>query len=317
VFSKSACPIIANSVQAVRQYLEVLRTGISTHRALTIRKNAAVLQSIFLNALDFRRLEFKKGPVNESRIVEVEGLVNEVAIQMIFKLNDTTFQPMFAEFIDWSADLPEKDATGHIHRYVSLYSFLYAFFSQLGRFVLKYASFFEDHALRILDQASPRELGDQRYLWELILRVFAKCFELDEDEDLGARHWTSRFSVVAPKLMEQFRYATHIELSETLNPAIVELARAVSGSGALLKELNGYLLKQLRSEHASVRLAAVRCEKMLAARLQMEWVEMLPETLPFISELQDDDDEVVERETHAWIGVVEGVMGESLDSMLQ
>jgi U3 small nucleolar RNA-associated protein 10 len=117
--------------------------------------------------------------------------------------------------------------------------------------------------------------------------------------------------------MEQFKYAAFIDMAETVNPAIVELARAVSGSAALLKELNGFLLKKLKSEHASVRLAAVRCEKALASRLGMEWVEMLPEMLPFISELQDDDDEVVERETHLWILVVEEVMGESLDSMLQ
>jgi U3 small nucleolar RNA-associated protein 10 len=44
---------------------------------------------------------------------------------------------------------------------------------------------------------------------------------------------------------------------------------------------------------------------------------MLPEMLPFISELQEDDDDVVENETHRWIVKIEGVLGESLDSMLQ
>jgi U3 small nucleolar RNA-associated protein 10 len=48
-----------------------------------------------------------------------------------------------------------------------------------------------------------------------------------------------------------------------------------------------------------------------------EWLSMLPEMLPFISELQEDDDEVVEKETHRWIVKIEGVLGESLDSMLQ
>jgi U3 small nucleolar RNA-associated protein 10 len=55
----------------------------------------------------------------------------------------------------------------------------------------------------------------------------------------------------------------------------------------------------------------------LTDRLGEEWLSMLHEMLPRISELQEDDDEVVERETHRWIVKIEGVLGESLDSMLQ
>ena len=66
-----------------------------------------------------------------------------------------------------------------------------------------------------------------------------------------------------------------------------------------------------------MRLAAVKCEQELTDRLGEEWLSMLPEMLPFISELQEDDDEVVEKETHRWIVKIEGVLGESLDSMLQ
>jgi U3 small nucleolar RNA-associated protein 10 len=73
----------------------------------------------------------------------------------------------------------------------------------------------------------------------------------------------------------------------------------------------------MRSETASVRLAAVKCEQELTDRLGEEWLSLLPEMLPFISELQEDDDEVVEKETHRWIVKIEGVLGESLDSMLQ
>lgn len=55
----------------------------------------------------------------------------------------------------------------------------------------------------------------------------------------------------------------------------------------------------------------------LAERLGDEWLSHLPEMLPVIGELQDDDDELVERETGRWIKLVEGVLGESLESMLQ
>jgi U3 small nucleolar RNA-associated protein 10 len=99
-------------------------------------------------------------------------------------------------------------------------------------------------------------------------------------------------------------------------PAVVELA-AAADSPDHHKELNGMILMHMRSEIASVRLAAVKCEQEMTDRIGEEWLSMLPEMLPFISELQEDDDDVVEKETHRWIVKIEGVLGESLDSMLQ
>ena len=76
-------------------------------------------------------------------------------------------------------------------------------------------------------------------------------------------------------------------------------------------------MKSLRDTAPAVRLAAVKAEEALTERLGEEWLALLPEMLPFISELQEDEDEEVERETHKWIVKIEGVLGESLDAMLQ
>lgn len=83
------------------------------------------------------------------------------------------------------------------------------------------------------------------------------------------------------------------------------------------KDMNAAIMKYMRSDEVEVRLAAVKCEQSLTARLGEEWLALLPEMLPFISELQEDDDEVVERETRRWIVKIEDILGESLDSMLQ
>lgn len=73
------------------------------------------------------------------------------------------------------------------------------------------------------------------------------------------------------------------------------------------------LLKLLRHEEASVRLAAVETERELCERLGQEWLDMLPEMLPFVNEVLEDDDVNVERAGRAWVRYVEGVMGESLE----
>lgn len=76
-------------------------------------------------------------------------------------------------------------------------------------------------------------------------------------------------------------------------------------------------MKHMRNEHAAIRLVAVQAEQDLTEKLGEEWLALLPEMLPFISELQEDDDEEVERETRAWIRKIEGLLGESLEGMLQ
>jgi U3 small nucleolar RNA-associated protein 10 len=91
---------------------------------------------------------------------------------------------------------------------------------------------------------------------------------------------------------------------------------AAADSSEHHKELNTAIMMHMRSDNPQVRLAAIQCEEALTDRLGEDWLALLPEMLPYISELQEDDDERVERETHRWIMKIEGVLGESLDSML-
>merc|ERR1711964_378276 len=178
--------------------------------------------------------------------------------------------------------------------------------------VANYATYLLDNAVEILGAVDPKD-DVSKELWSRVLRTLAKCFEHDQDD-----FWQSpsHFTVIAPVLCDQFKNASSLPLVLDLIPAVVELAAAADSSDHH-KELNSAILKHMRSETASVRLAAVRCEQELTDRLGEEWLSMLPEMLPFISELQEDDDDVVEKETHRWIVKIEGVLGESLDSMLQ
>lgn len=66
-----------------------------------------------------------------------------------------------------------------------------------------------------------------------------------------------------------------------------------------------------------MRLAAVKCQNALTEKLGEDWLGLLPEMLPLVGELQDDDDEGVEREVGRWILRMEGILGESLDEMLK
>ena len=117
-------------------------------------------------------------------------------------------------------------------------------------------------------------------------------------------------------LLSQLANAAQTELLTEVIPAIAELAVATD-SPTHHKEMNNGILQHMRSESPAVRLAAVQCERTLTERLGEEWLAMLPEILPLISEVLEDDDEAVEREAQRWVVGIEGILGESLNPMLQ
>ncbi|OTA99178.1 hypothetical protein M426DRAFT_325374 [Hypoxylon sp. CI-4A] len=300
---------------ATREYLDIIGIAIDKHSKADVSKNVSALSAIFLNAFDLRRLECSKNAGNEDfvrQISRIEELINSVALKMIYKLNDAAFRPIFSQLMEWSVSLPKKDLEGKNLRLLSIYGFLLSFFGGLKSIVTSYTSYVIDSAVDILQTFNPKNSLEYE-LWKKVLNTLTKCFEHDQDDFWQA---PAHFNAVAPVLVSQLSHAPSINLTQELIPTIVELA-AAADSQEHQKELNSTLLKHLRSEQASVRLATVRCEQELTNRLGEEWLAMLPEMLPYISELQEDDDEDVERETHRWILAIEGVLGESLDSMLQ
>jgi U3 small nucleolar RNA-associated protein 10 len=303
----------ANFVQAVIEYLNVLGMAIEKHPKSTISKNTSTLTAIITNAFDLRRQSSGAIGHDQKQLAAIESSVNDQALKMIYKLNDAAFRPIFVQFVEWSSSgLSKKDTTGRKLRLESLYGFFDTFFGTLKSIVTNYATYILDDAVKVLGSLKPSSAED-RQLWNRVLSTLSKCFEHDQDD-----FWQSpsHFGAVLPVLTAQFLHAPSVDLTTDLIPTVVELA-AAADSQAHQKELNSALLKHLKSEQTAVRLAAVKCEQELTTRLGEEWLSMLHEMLPRISELQEDDDEVVERETHRWIVQIEEVLGESLDAMLQ
>lgn len=125
----------------------------------------------------------------------------------------------------------------------------------------------------------------------------------------------SHFAPISAALLGQLGNAQKPPLPELI-PAITELA-VVTDSATHHKEMNAVILKCIRSDRAAVRFAAVQSERALTERLGEEWLALLPEMLPFISEALEDDDELVESEVQRWVVGIEAILGESLNPMLQ
>ena len=83
------------------------------------------------------------------------------------------------------------------------------------------------------------------------------------------------------------------------------------------KPLHSALLTVSRSPVAAVRVAVVECVSALFEALQSRYLVMLPETLPFVSEWLEDEEEEVERKVQRLVKVIEELSGEKLDRYLE
>lgn len=148
----------------------------------------------------------------------------------------------------------------------------------------------------------PMNDKESKSLWAIVLRTLRSCFEHDQDGKLPfyqeisehivipAGFWQSpsHFNALRGALLPQLRHAASMSVVDDVVHTVAELAAAVE-SGDHHKDINGAILKYMRSEDAQVRLAAIKCEEVLTEKLGEEWLALLPEMLPFISELQEDD----------------------------
>ncbi|KAK4190081.1 hypothetical protein QBC35DRAFT_461418 [Podospora australis] len=307
----------ANSgFSAVTEYLRILGMALDKHTKAIVTKNVSTLSTIFVSTLDLRRVVgtgASTATYSATELDEAEAMIGQTALKMIYKLNDASFRPIFEKLTQWAwGDLPNSDAAGRTLRLLSVYAFAHTFFDSLKSIVTSYGSYILDSAAQVLAATNFKDASDKE-LWKRVLRTLTSCFQHDQD---GFWQSPNHFDAVAPVLVQQFLHAGTVDLTEELIPAVVELG-AAADSQEHHKELNGSLLKHLRSEQAAVRLAVIKCQQALTEKLDDEWLRALPEMLPYISELQDDDDETVERENRRWIVGIEEKLGESLDSMLQ
>lgn len=139
-------------------------------------------------------------------------------------------------------------------------------------------------------------------LWGTVLRTLRQTFEHDQDGDssqglnsvslltMAIGFWQSpaHFNAIHSTLLSQFEHAAILPVTDEVIPAVTELAGALD-AGDHQKEMNTAILKHMRSEDPQVRLAAIKCEESLTTRLGEDWLALLPEMLPFISDVQEDD----------------------------
>ena len=105
-------------------------------------------------------------------------------------------------------------------------------------------------------------------------------------------------------------------VDEFVLPCMVELVIAV-GKDILWKPLNRDILEMMRSHDKSVKIASLNALRKLFTDVGEEYLILLPECLPFLSEILEDSDSSVVALASNVIQSIEDMSGESLESYLR
>jgi U3 small nucleolar RNA-associated protein 10 len=304
---KSTWPhAVSQGFEASIEHLDLLRSTVDTQTKAKLIKASSTLFSLLLQLFKLRdAVEAQEKPdFDEDEMEEMDNKLVETVLDMVLKLNDATFRPFFVQLVEQEG--PARTKPEHA---ITFYKFLAAFFEKFKSIVTGYSSYIIEDAAQLLTQLAKEDADSA--LRNAVLGAMQKTFQHDQDAFWQA---PSHYGTILAPLVNLL---TLPSAEQHVIPAITDLAASSSSSLDNFRELNTMLLRFMRSDSAATRLATVKCEQSLTQRLGEEWLALLPEMLPFISELREDDDEMVERETQRWIGQVEEVLGESLEGMLQ
>ncbi|KAF1996325.1 U3 small nucleolar RNA-associated protein 10 [Amniculicola lignicola CBS 123094] len=308
---KSTWPsAVRRGYKASLEHLELVASTIENQSKGKIIKASSTLFSSLLDVFNLRLAMTSRDDeeVDVEAMERLEDTIIDAVIVMTLKLNDATFRPFFVQLVDLASSSSKKDMSPSI----TFCKFLAAFFEKFKSIVTSYSSYILDHTERLLQHLSTSD--DEADLRKALLGALQKTFQHDQD---GFWQAPAHFGTILNPLLNQLTIDSPDQLADSIIPAIVELAAASSSSIDNHRQVNTILTKFMRAEESHTRLATVKCEQALTEKLGEEWLGLLPEMLPFISELREDDNERVEIETQKWIQMMEGVLGEDLEGMLQ
>lgn len=302
------------SFESVSLFLENLDLAVESSQKKVVSSQGAPLVGFLLDAFASVASNSKYDTNTVNRIT---NLINSTAVKIVMKLNDKTFRPLFIRMVRWAVDIDGSSYSPKaVARLAVFFKFVVKLLQSLKSIITDYYGYLLDSVCDILALYASGEfgsLGDHASLRRSILNSLNVSFQNDNSE-----FWQSqaRFDKISEALLSQIPTVGK-DVGMLLVKTIVSLAE-VSSSQEYHKSINDGLMQYMQSDSTSnEKTWAVRTLHGLYSNLGEEWVSMLPQLVPLIAELLEDDDEAVELLVRRkLVPVVEDVLGESLDRYL-
>uniref|UniRef100_A0A671P7E6 HEAT repeat-containing protein 1 n=1 Tax=Sinocyclocheilus anshuiensis TaxID=1608454 RepID=A0A671P7E6_9TELE len=307
--TKCHCTMVDVQQNRLGPLMIILKEHIIHMEKDQLNNHQSELTSFFLSALDFRA-QHCQGDLN--KIGEIEGYVIDCLLVMVMKLSEVTFRPLFFKrHLLVRSDKP----LNHINRGV-IYDFSAISITIILKLLLLLIVAFGLmlHAMLsssfCLCSAWPLNCCLQLYYSDMHPVSFpTNCL-------LKTYRTFMLSNGITPRKLENMLggdeiYKTHI--TKHLVPCIAQFAVAL-GDDSQWKVLNYQILLKTRHSSPKVRFSALVMLLELASKLRENYMVLLPETIPFLAELMEDECEEVEQQVQKVIHEMETILGEPLQS---
>ncbi|XP_038070056.1 HEAT repeat-containing protein 1-like [Patiria miniata] len=273
--------------------------------------------AFFLVALDYRA---KHADESLDDVDDVEGHVISAMMTLVMKMSEASFRPMFIKAVDWATR-----GTAPKDRLLTLYRLSDAIADKLKSLFTLFAGHLVAKAADLLDINNTCKTdkqffegvahGDEKssLLLVYILDCLHKCFMYDK----GGFVSKERFQRLMQPLVDQIENmqgtdaAYQDRVTNHLTPCIAQLLVA-SHDSSTWQPLNYQVLLKMRHSSPKVRFAALTVLQELHKKLAEDYLSLLPETIPFLAELMEDESVEVEQQCQLVVNELEKTLGEPL-----
>ncbi|EPY87538.1 HEAT repeat-containing protein 1 [Camelus ferus] len=298
--------------------MSILREHLGVMKKEELASHQPQLTAFFLEALDFRA-QHAEGDLEE--VGKTENHIIDCLVAMVVKLSEVTFRPLFFKLSDWARaeDAPKDRLLTFCNladRIAGTLRGLFTLFA--GHLVKPFADTLNQVNISKTDEAFFDSENDPEkccLLLQFILNCLYKIFLFDTQHFISKERAEALMTPLVDQLENRLGGEERFQerVTRHLVPCIAQFSVAVADD-SLWKPLNYQILLKTRDSSPKVRFAALITVLAVAEKLKENYIVLLPESIPFLAELMEDECEEVERQCQRTIQRLEAVLGEPLQS---
>nr|XP_032630936.1 HEAT repeat-containing protein 1 [Chelonoidis abingdonii] len=298
--------------------MDILKEHIAVMERDQLLSHQSELTAFFMKALDFRT-EHSQDDLEE--VGRTETHIISCLISMVMKLSEVSFRPLFFKLYDWSkSEDTSKDRLLTFYRLADCIADklkgLFSLFA--GSLVKPFADTLNQINISKTDEAffdSENSTEKSCLLLQFILDCLHKIFLFDTQRFVSKERAETLMVPLVDQLENMLGGEENFQERVTMHliPCIAQFSIAVADD-SLWKPLNYQILLKTRHTSPKVRFAALLTLVELAGKLKENYMVLLPESIPFLAELMEDECEEVEHQCQKTIQQLEVILGEPLHS---
>ncbi|GFR10197.1 HEAT repeat-containing protein 1 [Trichonephila clavata] len=318
---RSLLPAVVNSYSeimptnsnVVLPLVEILKEKLSDCKFVETEECFVQMEQFFLILLDFRNLS-----ESQEFVSDIESTIISALIIYIKKLPVTHFKAYFQKMYIWATATENKIKL----RLFTFYNVTNQLSNSLKHLFLVVAKHFLKHAATELDSNNSSkseniDFGDDpvmlfQYLSNILDTLTTCC--LNDNHCLIDK---DTFEFLMQPLVDQLENLSIGEkaypemISNHLSPCVAQFMASVTDN-TLWKKLNYQILLKTRNDSPVVRFAAIQVIREVVTVMENNYLPLLPESIPFLAEVMEDESSEVEKECQSVITEMERILGEPI-----